>query len=77
MDFQLYIPTPFQGVPEIGFIILGIVILLCTGLALFSAWIQSLIPNQIRHLIKIYFMVLILVFITIAIKKTGYITALF
>lgn len=77
MDFQINIPNPFQGVPEIAGIILMIFIALCVGLAIFSDWIQSIIPNQTRQYIQLVFMVLLFAFIVIAIKNPEYITALF
>lgn len=77
MDFQIYLPNPFQGVPEIVWISLLIFIVLCAGLAIFSDWIRSIIPNQTRQYIQLGFMVLLFTFIIIAIKKPEYITALF
>ncbi|PGA32073.1 hypothetical protein [Bacillus wiedmannii] len=77
MDFQIYLPNPFQGVPEIVWIGLLIFIVLCAGLAIFSDWIRSIIPNQTRQYIQLGFMVLLFTFIIIAIKKPEYITALF
>jgi len=77
MDFQINIPNPFQGVPEIAGIILMIFIALCVGLAIFSDWIRSIIPNQTRQNIQLIFMVLLFAFIVIAIKNPEYITALF
>ncbi|MDA2439869.1 hypothetical protein PDN50_25575 [Bacillus cereus] len=77
MDFQINIPNPFQGVPEIAGIILMIFIVLCVGLTIFSDWIRSIIPNQTRQYIQLIFMVLLFAFIVIAIKNPEYITALF
>ncbi|ANC11111.1 hypothetical protein [Bacillus cereus] len=80
MDFQINIPNPFQGVPEIAGIagiILMIFIALCVGLTIFSDWIRSIIPNQTRQYIQLVFMVLLFAFIVIAIKNPEYITALF
>ncbi|HFK1482826.1 TPA: hypothetical protein ACGXK0_005394 [Bacillus cereus] len=54
-----------------------IFIALCVGLAIFSDWIQSIIPNQTRQYIQLVFMVLLFAFIVIAIKNPEYITALF
>lgn len=77
MDFQINIPNPFQGVPEIVGIGLLIFIVLCAGLAIFSDWMRSIIPNQTRQYIQLGFMVLLFVFIVIAIKSPEYITSLF
>ncbi|OWW09736.1 hypothetical protein BUE63_12975 [Bacillus sp. MB353a] len=77
MDFQINIPNPFEGVPEILGIGLLIFIVLCAGLAIFSGWIRSVIPNQTRQYIQLGFMVLLFAFIVIVIKNPEYITALF
>ncbi|MEN3134574.1 hypothetical protein [Bacillus albus] len=69
MDFQINIPNPFQGVPEIAGIILMIFIVLCVGLAIFSDWIRSIIPNQTRQYIQLIFMVLLFPFIVIGVRK--------
>ncbi|MDW8785462.1 hypothetical protein [Bacillus cereus] len=77
MDFQINLPHPFQGVPEIVVIGLLIFIVLCAGLGIFSDWIRGVIPNQTRQYIQLDFMVLLFVLIATAIKKPEYITALF
>lgn len=77
MDFQINIPSPFQTIPKNAVIIFLIFILLGAGLLIFSNWIQGVIPYQTKQYIKIGFMVLILVFIIVAIKKPEYIIALF
>ncbi|WP_163247858.1 hypothetical protein [Bacillus tropicus] len=77
MDFQINIPNPFEGVPEILGSGLLIFIVLCAGLAIFSDWIRSVIPNQTRQYIQLGFMVLLFAFIVIVIKNSEYITALF
>lgn len=77
MDFQMPIINPFSGIPEILWIVLSIIIVLCLGLAIFSEWIRSVIPYQTRQYIKIVSLLLILVVIVMAIIKPEYITLLF
>lgn len=77
MDFQMPIINPFSGIPEILWIVLSIVIVLCLGLVIFSEWIRSIIPYQTRQYIKIVSLTLIIIAIVIAIKNPEYITLLF
>ncbi|PDZ06543.1 hypothetical protein CON03_06985 [Bacillus cereus] len=77
MDFQMPIINPFSEVPEIVWIVLSIFFALCLGLAIFSEWIRSVIPNQTRQYIKIVSLILLLVVMVMAIKNPEYITALF
>ncbi|HHY2677472.1 TPA: hypothetical protein ACV439_005522 [Bacillus toyonensis] len=77
MDFQINIPNPFEGLPGIVGIVLMAFIALCAGLTIFSDWIRSIIPNQIRQYIQLGFMVVLFVFIVMTIKNPEYITALF
>lgn len=77
MDFQINIPNPFEGVPEIVGIGLLLFIVLCAGIVIFSEWIRSIIPNQTRQYIQLVFMVLLFAFIVMSIKKSYYITSLF